>query len=161
MLVNFILLSSFTPVPCTHIPMLPLSLTFMTSSLPVSWSPGGTSLITVTGIVPHWFQQSLSSASATFIQRQTPIWRCGLGVRWRADHAWVLALCHSLRGSVTLVRQAAATTAAAQGHGLLLGGFSFWFLATGCGAPHRVEPSWERTEDKFSISNGCYCITVL
>ncbi|TNN79739.1 hypothetical protein EYF80_009972 [Liparis tanakae] len=51
------------------------------------------------------------------VPRQIPIWGCGLGV----DHGRVLALYHALRGSVTLVGQAAATAAAAQRHGLLLG----------------------------------------
>lgn len=123
-----------------------LSVICMTSSLPVSRSPGGTSLVAVTGIASLWSQQSLPSAS--FIQSQIPIWGCGLGV----DHGRVLALYHALRGSVTLVGQAAATAAAAQRHGLHLGCFAFWFPATGCGASHRVEPSWERIEIHWLLS---------
>lgn len=50
------------------------------SSLPVSGSPGGTSLIAVTGNVPAWSQQGLPSDSAAPVQAQTPIWGRGLGV---------------------------------------------------------------------------------
>ena len=137
-MLGFIYFPHFSFQPTSLYPQL--SVTF---SLPVSWSPGGTALVTVTGVVPCWSQQHLSSArSATSIQRQTPIWGCGCGVGRRADQARVLALCHALWGGVALVRQAAASAAAAQRHGFLLRRFSLCSLATGCRAPHGVEPGW-------------------
>ena len=120
------------------------------SSLPVSWSPGRTALVTVTGIVPYWSKQPLWSRLAISIQGQTPIWGCGLGVRWRADQAHVLALCDAFRGSVALVRQAAAATA--HRRGLLIRRARFWFPWHGSGALHGVKPSWERIKNILSIS---------
>lgn len=120
--------------------------------LPVYRSPGGTSLIALTGTISHWPRRFPPTTS---IQRHTPIGGSGLGVGGRTDHARVLALCHTFRGSVTLVMQAAAGTAAAQRQSLGQRCFSFWFLVTDCRVLNRMEPSWERTEN-LSIGTDCY-----
>lgn len=64
------------------------------AALPVSGPPHGEALVAVTGVVPHWAQQT---------RRQAAFRGRGLSVRRRADGA--------LGRGVTLVGQAAAAAA--------------------------------------------------